>query len=470
MSADPELDALVANYGKTAAAAGCPRDQFENFYRAGVIMLPKQLQFAAACRAADKPGGPSRILFGGARGGGKSFSFLSQIGVDDCQRRKELKCLMLRKGQQSIIESIQDNRLKIFAKMPHRPVAKAITFPNGSRIILGHYQHEKDIDNYLGLEYDVIGIEEATSLTSRKLKDIGSCCRTSKVDWRPRMYYNTNPGGISHAYIKSQFIMPWRSKHETDTRFIPALVTDNPWNNPDYVKVLDSFTGWQKRAWRFGDWDIAAGQFFVNFRTDVHVDPTDKFDTERAIEWFCGFDYGFNHYTVFLLGCVDGDGNVFIVDEHAERARLPEHHSATFKAMLGRHKWRGSPLAIHNIQRISAGPDCFSRQSDGTTIAMQYQDHGIHLTLGHVDRVNGWSEILKLLGDDKQPAKLFIHRRCRLLVEQLPEMVHDENKPEDVQKVDVSEDGDGGDDSADSLRVALATRTFKIRQVKLAGL
>ena len=44
---------------------------------------------------------------------------------------------------------------------------------------------EKDIDAYLGLEYDVIGIEEATTLSSRKHRDITTCCRTSKPNWRP---------------------------------------------------------------------------------------------------------------------------------------------------------------------------------------------------------------------------------------------------------------------------------------------
>ncbi len=35
-----------------------------------------------------------------------------------------------------------------------------LTFGNGPRIIAGHFQAENDIDAYLGLEYDVIGIEE----------------------------------------------------------------------------------------------------------------------------------------------------------------------------------------------------------------------------------------------------------------------------------------------------------------------
>lgn len=406
-----------------------------------------------------------------------SASLIAQIGLDDCQRRPQLKALILRKAVRANLENFQDNRLKIFGRIPHRfaPSKGIMTFDNGSRIVMGHFQNDKDIDNYLGLEYDVIGIEEATTLTSRKLKDIETCCRTSKQDWRPRMYSNTNPGGISHSYFKSRFILPYRAKAETTTRFIPAMVTDNPWNNPDYVKVLDNLTGWQKRAWRFGDWEIAAGQYFTNFRIETHVTPAETFDTRRAVEWFMGFDYGFNHYTVFLLGCVDGDGNTFILDEHAERGWLPERHASAVKAMLGRHAWRVEddgtkvPLEIHHISRISAGPDVFSRQSDGTTVAAQYQEHGIKLQMGHVDRVNGWAEIIKLLGDDTIRPRLFIHPRCRLLVETLPQMVHDDNRPEDVLKVDVDEDGNGGDDAPDALRVLVATKKFKLQQVKLGG-
>ena len=99
--------------------------------------------------------------------------------------------------------------------------------------------------------------------------------------------------------------------------FVPARVSDNRFNNPEYTKVLEGLTCWQKRAWLDGDWDIAAGQFFTTLRREVHV--IFPFDDSRAVEWFAAMDYGFTHYTVVLLGCRDGDGNLFIVDEHAER-------------------------------------------------------------------------------------------------------------------------------------------------------
>jgi hypothetical protein len=42
-------------------------------------------------------------------------------------------------------------------------------------------------DSVMGLEYDVIGIEEATTLSSRKHQSISTCCRTSKQNWRPQI-------------------------------------------------------------------------------------------------------------------------------------------------------------------------------------------------------------------------------------------------------------------------------------------
>src|SRR6187397_1567591 len=43
------------------------------------------------------PDGPTAVGYGGARGGGKSHWLVAQMGVDDCQRLPNLKCLLLRK-------------------------------------------------------------------------------------------------------------------------------------------------------------------------------------------------------------------------------------------------------------------------------------------------------------------------------------------------------------------------------------
>lgn len=487
----------LEDYIESGLDAGCPVDQLARFARAGITLQPRQLAASAAARSCDSADGPTAIGYGGARGGGKSHWLLAQMGADDCQRVPGLKCLLLRKVGKSNLENFEDLRRRLFHRLGHEFSSSrgVLIFDNGSRIISGHFRNEKDIDAYLGLEYDVIGIEEATTLTARKHQDITTCCRSSRLQpdgraWRPRMYSTTNPGGVGHGWYRQKFIAPYERGEERDTRFIAARVTDNRFTNPEYVRVLQDLTGWQKRAWFEGDWDIAAGQFFTTFRRDVHV--VAEFDELRAKEWFGALDYGYSHYTVALLGCRDGDGNIFVLDEHAERLWLPQRHAAAIQAMVARHQvnrgfgvpgghvrlsWRTPPvielrpLEIKDLSRIWAGADVFGSQSDGTTVAMQYSRSGIRLSQAYQDRVNGWAEILSRLGDVDAGVRptLFIHKRCARLLESIATLQHDPSRPEDVLKVDTDAGGVGGDDAADALRYLVASRIPVCSERKLSG-
>lgn len=461
------MSTAFEQFARAAVEAGCPPDQTQNFLLRGIILQPRQLAASAAARLCDHKEGPSEIGYGGARGGGKSHWLLAQMGGDDCQRVPGLKCLLLRKVGKANLENLDDLRRRIFGRTKHAFASHKgiVSFPNGSRIIAGHFQKESDIDAYLGLEYDVIGVEEATTLTAGKYRDIRTCCRTSKLNWRPRMYSSSNPGGVGHGWYKSRFILPWRKQAETETRFIASRAVDNAYLNPEYRKVLEALTGWQKRAWCDGDWDIASGQFFTTFRRDAHAIP--HFDKAKAGEWFAALDYGFTHYTVALLGAKDSDGNTYVVDEHAHRARLPVWHAESIKRMLSRHD-----LELSNLARFVAGADLWAKESDGTTIAKQYADLGIKLTRANTDRVNGWAEILRLLGDPENDIRprLFIHERCSRLLEAIPEMQHDPNRPEDVLKVDCDEEGVGGDDAADCLRYLVHYKPRTGLQTRIKGL
>ncbi len=196
---------------RQALAAGCPPDQIVNFLSVGIVLQPRQLAASAAARVCDRPDGPTAIGYGGARGGGKSHWLLAQMGADDCQRVPGLKCLLLRMVGKANMENFEDLRRRLFGKLKHEFSASrgVLTFANGSRIIAGHFQNDRDVDAYLGLEYDVIGIEEATTLSARKHQDITTCCRTSKPNWRPRIYSTSNPGGIGHTWYRAKFILPF---------------------------------------------------------------------------------------------------------------------------------------------------------------------------------------------------------------------------------------------------------------------
>lgn len=461
---------------KAAHAAGCPKDQIENFVRGKIVLQPLQLQASAAARLCDRESGPTEIGFGGARGGGKSHWALAQVGGDDCQRFPGLKCLWLRKVGKANTEQLQDLRRRVLAGVDHVFVDHKgiLKFPNTSIIIAGHFQNESDIDHYLGLEYDIIVIEEATTLSFRKFKDIRTCLRSSK-GWRPRMYLTTNPGGIGHQWFKQRFILPFRRREETETRFVPALATDNGFINPDYHRALDSLRGWQRAAWKDGSWDLPMGQYFPNFREDIHV-LRGPFDDTLIREWSAAMDYGFTHYTCAYLGGADSEGNFHVIDCHRERQKLPQWHAREIKSMIARHRIgtaeHSRKLALSDLTRFCVGADAFSKQPDGTTIAQQYAKHGIKLTLAFTDRIQGWSIIQDKLGDPSanQPAKLFIHERCAALIESIPTLQHDPSRPEDVLKIDCDDDGFGGDDDADTLRYLVASKPRRVLQRKLAGL
>lgn len=440
-------------YRSTAKAAGCPPDQLENFIRARYVAQPRQLEFHAQARQADRPDGPEWIGIGGARGGAKSHAVLAQVGLDDCQRYPGLKVLFLRKVGKAARESLQDLRQNVLHSIPndYKRMDGIIVFENGSRIVVGHYHNESDIDQYLGLEYDIIILEEATTLTKEKFDRVVGSLRSSKPGWRPRLYPTTNPGSVGHAWFKRVFIEPMRRKTETLTRFIQATVYDNAFVNPEYKRYLESLTGWLRRAWLDGDWDIAAGQFFVTFRHDVHVREPFRIPGDWLV--WASMDYGFVHPTVVYLHAMDGDGTVYTLDEHRAQRWQVKQHAEAVKEMFSR--WS---VNVERLSRFVAGSDVFTQKDPGTpTIAKQYASFGLTLTAAKTDRVQGWAHMLKLLGDVERdiPPQWYIFSTCPNLIEKLPVLEHDPHRPEDVLKVDVDEEGHGGDDEGDCVRYGL---------------
>lgn len=437
-----------------ATKLGLPPEALDNFASGDYCPQPKQLQFHAACRAADAEDGPTQVGFGGARGPGKSHGLFAQTALDDCQRIDGLKCLYLRKIGKNAREQFDDLRRAVLRFTPHefKTQSGTLHFPNGSRILIGHFNNESDIDNYLGLEYDLIAIEEATTLTESKYKALRDSNRTSKKNWRPRIYATTNPGGVGHVWFKKRFIEPARTGIETDTRFVFATVDDNVFVNKEYIKNLSENTGWKLKAYRFGDWDIAAGQYFTTYRHDVHTlepDAIPKLDTDTA-EYWGSLDYGWNHYTVFHL-FMKTDGVTYVIGEHSDRMQSIEYHAEQIHGLLERHG-----LDFSDLSTCVAGTDVFAQRGakNAETIADQYEDAGIFLRPANTDRINGWARILKLLGDTERgiEPKLKISRNCVRLIETLPILEHDPARPEDVKKVDTDESGNGGDDAGDCVR------------------
>lgn len=438
-------------YVEAAKAAGCPRDQLARFGQAGYVAQPHQLKLHSLARHCDRTDGPQMLGFGGRRGPGKTHATLAQVGLDDCQRVPELKFLFLRKVAKAGKESFNDVRRKLFANVAHtyKDHAGMLEFPNGSRIVLGHFQHENDIDQYLGIEYDGAAVEEATQLSWVKIELLRGSIRTTKL-WRPRLYFTTNSGGIGHQWFRTKFVLPWRAGTETLTRFLPASADENKYLNPEYREWLHSLTGVLGRMWRDGDWDVAGGSYFNTWSDDRHVISPEQANHEVFIRYWLAKDYGWTHFTVIYLFGKTSDGRIIVLDEHFARRSLIQEHSAAVTAMLERHG-----IARHQISAFVAGSDVFAKKHDGSTIADEWQLHGWTLKAAITDRINGAQTIVSRLGKAgiKEPS-IQISRRCGGLIGTIPMLLSDPNRPEDVLKVDADETTEEptGDDFYDAFR------------------
>jgi len=428
---------------------GCPPDQVTLFLQGRYVPQPKQLQFHAACRECDS-GEVDEVGFGGARGPGKTHAMLAQIGLDDCQRIPGCKALVLRKVGKAIRETFNDMRLRIFGGVAHKynKSEGVVSFSNGSRIVLGHFKDETDVEGYLGLEYDVIGIEEATTLTASKLRMIKTCLRTSKPYWIPRMYTTTNPGGVGHKWYKERYIIPWRNDQETTTRFIPATVHDNRFINDGYVQTLEDLVGWRKKAWLSGSWDIAAGQYFSTFDRDKHVVESFEVPDHWPKIWM-GLDYGWTHPTAAVLLAQNHEGMMYVVADYEQSKTLVSTHIDNLSDLPGAV---GGPQGLYTV---AAGGDMWQPDKEGNVVADDYSAAFPMLRRANMDRIGGAVQILKLLGDDDHEPRLKFFDTTSRTYNQLVEMQHDPNRPEDVLKVNADEEGEGGDDLYDALRYAI---------------
>lgn len=446
-----------ARYVLSAKSAGVPRDQLLNFVRGGYVAQPMQLRFHAAARLADQSDGPTEIGVGGARGPGKSHCTFAQMALDDCQRVDGLKCLYLRRIGVRAREQFEDLRRAVLRYVEHdyRRSDGVATFPNGSMIVTGHFKDEKDVDNYLGFQYDAMTIEETTGLSISKYQALRDSCRTSKRNWRPRIYNSTNPGGVGHAWYKKLFILPFRRQEESDTRFIFGTVEDNKFLNPEYRTNLEKNVGWRLRAYRYGDWDILAGQFFTNWNYAAHV--VRPFEIPLNWRVWMSMDYGFVHWNVVhLFG--EGDSHTHVIDEVAVRKTLPVQAAQQVTRMLERNN-----VTRNRVRTFVAGADVFTKRGvdSGASIADAWEREGYHLTCANQDRINGAAECLQAFGGGGVAPTVSIFDRCVRLVECIPMLEHDPHRPEDVLKVDADAEGDGGDDAYDSFRYGMMEKTRK---------
>jgi len=340
---------------------------------------------------------------------------------------------------------------------------KLLTLPNGSTLQFCHCKNETDVDLYQGREFHDLAIDEAGQWTEAMYRKLQGSNRSSKVGIKARSILTGNPGGPGHKWLKRIFIERRFNARENgkDYNFIQALVDDNPAlivNDPDYVTRLESEPNEAlRKAFRYGSWDIFAGQFFSELSREVHfISPI---HLPRTWNRFASYDYGFNHPAAFGWFAIDSDGNIYLYRELIQAGLRVDQFAKKVKEFPD----------THELQTIVAGWDCWTKkgtlQSGSTpTIAEEFIKHEIVLTRAKIDRVQGAHQVRNYmahqnLADGRKKPKFFVFNTCPITFDCLSRMEHDPNHVEDVLKVDAVEgDPMSGDDPYDMVRYALMSR------------
>lgn len=463
---------------REAVEAGSPQDQIKRLLEdAGYVPYPWQWKFHAAAREADYEDGPVDIGAGGARGPGKSHVVLSQVALDDCQRVEGLKCLFLRQTGVSAQESFDDLITKaVKGRAEYHKSKNALKFPNGSRVLLGGFRDEREIDKYIGIEYDIIIVEELTQLTREKYLKLKGSLRTSKPNWRPRIYASFNPGGIGHAWVRERFVLPSRAgtnvyldpdtKKETVIRFIPSTYKENPALNPEYTTYLEGLGGSLGRAWREGNWDAFEGQYFSEWDHTRHV--VAPFLLPPTWRRFRSIDpSGRDGITSCHWYAVDSNGRVWVYREYYYGIGVKRKDGTTIE--IGRD-YDEHAKAIAALSRDEDGIEevyeytiidtaAFSKAGFSETAAEIFERNGVTgLLPAAKERLIGWNAVHTYLRwqpeegsqDGYTQPKLQIFSTCVNMARTLPLLLHDDIHPEDV-------DSRGEDHAADELRYFLRT-------------
>lgn len=424
-----------------------------------IVLYPKQREFY------EKIEDHLETLYGGAKGGGKSGGMRRVLLLRRFKYPGSTGALFRR-----TYEEIYGNHIKkLFEEYPElrqfwSEQHNTLNLPNGSSLKFAFCQYEKDLAKHQGQEYNDLAIEEAGEWPESMYSTLKGSNRSSVVGIKPRILLSGNPGGIGHGWLKRLFVdRKYKGlERPSDYAFIQAKVEDNPalWDNdPDYVRKLDSNPNEAlRKAYRDGDWNIFAGQFFQDLSRETHIVP--DFTPPAHHIKFGAYDYGYNHPAVFGWFCVDGDGNVTLYKLLAKAQMYVE----TFARECLKLEPDTKDLAVF------AGEDCWAKKAvmkekNPPTVAEEFAANGIPgLRRAITDRIPGASHVRSYLqlrdGPKGNPLPRFrMTQSCAQAFECLVRMIHDPNRVEDVLKVDASNgDPDTGDDIYDMLRYGLMSR------------
>ncbi|HHW41268.1 MAG TPA: Terminase-like family protein [Syntrophomonadaceae bacterium] len=398
------------------------------------------------------------ILYGGAAGGGKTDALLI-AAIVWCQMFPGAWVLFLRRTFRELEEKpIPRSKELLPASVARYHETKHRWVFNGRRksvIQFGSLDKAGDETKYQSSEYSLIIFDELTHFQERQYLYMLSRNRTTDPRIRkPKVIAGTNPGNIGHVWVKSRWIDPaepekvWEAPFAVDLSnwaglfpveqikprrrlFIPAKVFDNQIllrADPGYLARLLELPEAERRALLEGDWDVFSGQYYPEWRREIHV--IQPFTIPHYWRRFRSLDYGLD-MTACYWWAVDQSGKAYC---------YRELYQPNLSLTQAAKKIVEMTPADEKIAYTVASPDLWNRRQEKGIPGVQYMiEAGLTgLQRANDERIPGWRALREYLqpypdpDTGKMTARLQVFSTCYHLIRTLPALVHDETNVEDV--------------------------------------
>ncbi len=286
-----------------------------------------------------------------------------------------------------------------------------------------------DPTKYVGGEYSAIGVDQLEKIPLDTFNILRGSMRWPGID-RPFLLGTGNPGGIGHAWNVAYFIErnypPELQSMADEFTFVRARPEDNKHLSKDYwAQELNTLPDRLRRAWVEGDYYAFVGQGFPYWNEDQHViDPfviPDNWPRWRAVDW------GFSAPFCCLWFAKDIDiGRVYVYRELYQKGLTDRQQARMIRELSGDE-------VIHFTY---ADPSMWKSKNLGDMVSSspeEYAAEGVYLVKGDNDRLSGKRKVDRMLmplADGKPGLQVF--RNCTNLIRTMPNLISDENNPEDI--------------------------------------
>ena len=420
------------------------------------------------------------VLYGGARGGGKTDGVLGEWASHADLYGEGAIGLMVRRSRTELVETIERSK-QLFRPLgcEYQTQEHMWRMVGGARLRFAYLENDADADQYQGHSYTRVYPEEIGNFPNPApiMKLMATLRSGSGVPVGLRA--TGNPGGPGHHWVKARYIdaapMGWKVQTETfvnpftndeivrDRVYIPSRVTDNPYLGGDYIANLHmSGSPELVRAWLQGDWSVIAGAFFPEFGpahvVKAHALPA-TWTRFRAMDWGSARPFSVGWYAV-------SDGSLPIYPRGA-LIKYREWYGASAPNVGLKLTAEAVGQGIAERERgetITDGvldPAAFS-EDGGPSIAerMRYAPGGgpvfrraDNSRVAQRGALGGWDMLRhRLIGEGGRPM-LYFFDTCVDTIRTIPAAQHDKRRPEDM-------DSDGEDHALDETRYACLSRPW----------